>query len=77
MVREIGGSPVMKISYDKSTDTLYLFLGEQANSVARDVRNGMLVKYNKDTNKPVGAVIHDFESRFKKQDQPLEVPVFA
>ena len=64
----------MKISYDKFTDTLYLFTAEQLNTVARDAGNGVLLKYNKETNRPVGAVIHDFEKRFKFEQKPLEIP---
>lgn len=77
MVRGDKGSFVMKLSYDKLTDTLYIFLGGQTNTVARDVGNGMLVKYNRKTHKAVGAVIHDFEKRFKKEQTPLEIPVLV
>lgn len=65
----------MKLSYDKLTDTLYVFVGDQTDTIARDVGNGMLLKYDKKTNKTVGAIIHDFEKRFKIEQEPLEVPV--
>ena len=68
----------MKISYDGQTDTLYVFTGEQANTVARDMGNGILLKYNSEDKKVVGAIIHDFEARFKKpHSSVVEIPVFA
>ena len=67
----------MKLSYDKMTDTLYVFVGDQKDTVARDTGNGVLVKYDRKSNKPVGAVIHDFERRFKIEQEPLEIPVFV
>ena len=67
----------MKLSYDKATDTLYLFAGDQNGTVARDVGNGMLVKYDK-SNRPVGVIVHNFEQRFKTEEQgTLEIPIFA
>ena len=68
----------MKISYDDRTDTLYVFTGDQTNSVARDIGNGVLIKYQQGANKVVGAIVHDFEARFKKQPSAfVEIPVFA
>ena len=64
----------MKISYDKITDTLYIFTSDQENTVARDVGNGVLIKYSKKSNKPVGAIVHDFEKRLKIEQQPVEIP---
>ena len=67
----------MKLSYDKATDTLYVFVGDQKDTVARDVGNGILVKYDKKSNKPVGAIVHDFERRFKVEQEPVEIPVLV
>ena len=67
----------MKLSYDKTTDTLYVFVGDQKDTVARDTGNGVLIKYDKRSNKPVGAIIHDFERRFKVEQEPLDIPVFV
>ncbi len=65
----------MKISYDDRTDTLYVFFGNQSDTVARDMGNGLLLKYHRDDNKVVGAVVHDFESRFKmRQSSFVEIP---
>ena len=66
----------MKISYDDRTDTLYVFTGDQAGTIARDVGNGVLLKYQKETNRVVGAVVHDFQARFKKEHASfVEIPV--
>ncbi len=66
----------MKISYDDKTDTLYVFFGDQANTVARDAGNGLLLKYHKDNKKVVGAIVHDFEARFRMQQSSfVEIPV--
>jgi len=67
----------VKLSYDKATDTLYVFVGDQKDTVARDVGNGILVKYDKKSNKPVGAIVHDFERRFKVEQEPVEIPVLV
>ena len=65
----------MKVSYDKATDTFYLFLTDQAETVARDVGKGILVKFD-ENNKPVGVVIHDFEQRFKKPEpSAIDIPL--
>ncbi|MBI3251750.1 MAG: DUF2283 domain-containing protein [Candidatus Omnitrophica bacterium] len=65
----------MKISYDDLTDTLYVFFDSQADTIARDMGNGLLLKYQKKNNKVVGAVVHDFESRFKmRQSSFVEIP---
>ena len=66
----------MKISYDDRTDTLYVFMDNQEDTVARDMGNGLLLKFKKNTHKVVGAVVHDFESRFKmRQSEFVEIPV--
>ena len=66
----------MKISYDDRTDTLYVFMDKQAGTVARDMGNGLLLKCQKSTNKVVGAIVHDFESRFRmRQSEFIEIPV--
>jgi uncharacterized protein YuzE len=67
----------MKLAYDKATDTLYVFVGDQKDTVARDAGNGILLKYDRKSNKPVGAVIHDFQRRFNVKEEPLEIPVPA
>ena len=78
MVYRIKGPSTMKLSYDERTDTLYMFIGDQNNTVARDIGNGILLKYKTGANKAVGAVIHDFEARFKKENSSfVEIPVFA
>ena len=65
----------MKISYDDTTDTLYVFFDGQSETVARDMGNGLLIKYQKGSNKMVGAIVHDFESRFKmSQESFVEIP---
>ena len=71
------GPFVMKLSYDKATDTLYVFIGNQEETVARDAGNGVLIKYDKRSNKPVGAIIHDFERRFNVTSDAVEIPVPA
>ena len=67
----------IEITYEKETDTLHIFAGDQRNSVARNIGNGILVQYNLRLKKPVGAIIHDFERRFKIEQEPLEIPVFV
>lgn len=67
----------VEIIYEKETDTLHIFTGNQRNSVARDIGNGILMQYNLRLKKPVGAIIHDFEGRFSKAHSSLKVPIFA
>lgn len=67
----------LRISYDHNTDTLYLFVGDQENSIARDAGKGILIKYNQKTNQPVGAIVHDFEARFSKQNKPFDIPAVS
>lgn len=67
----------VEIIYEKETDTLHIFTGSQRNSVVRDIGNGILMQYNLRLKKPVGAIIHDFESRFSKRHSSLKVPIFA
>ncbi len=64
----------VSIFYERVTDTLHIFIDKQKNSVARSVGNGVLVQYNRKTNKPVGAIIHDFEQRSMDQAHAIEVP---
>jgi uncharacterized protein YuzE len=67
----------MKVSYDHITDTLYLFVGDQTATVARDIGDGILVKYNQN-NKAVGAIIHNFEQHFKTQEHiTLDIPALV
>ncbi len=67
----------IEITYEKDTDTLHIFTGDQKHSVARDMGNGVLVQYNLLLKKPVGAIIHDFERRFAGKHRSLKVPIFA
>ena len=64
----------VKIFYERETDTLPIFTGRQTNSVARNVGHGVIVQYNRKTNLPVGAIVHDFERRSKDQAHAIEVP---
>ena len=68
----------MKLSYDKVTDTLYLFLGDQLNTVARDIGNGILVKVN-ENKKVVGVIVHNFEQHFPSQEasDTLDIPALV
>ena len=75
MVQSTKGSAQMSLSYDHATDTLYIYFGDMKDSVARDKGNGILIQYNRKTNIPVGAIVHDFEQRFKKTSNLCELPL--
>ena len=69
----------ISVSYDKNTDTFYMYLcDEPRKSIIRDTGNGILIQLDAETKQPIGAVIHNFETRFSKNNQgkpALSIPL--
>ena len=58
----------VNVSYDKNTDTFYLYFSDEPKkSIIRDTGNGILLQLDAETKRPIGAIVHDFEARFAKQ----------
>ena len=77
---ETNARPIqISVSYDKNTDTFYMYLcDEPRKSIVRDTGNGVLIQLDAETKQPIGAVIHNFETRFSKNNQgktAVQIPI--
>lgn len=54
----------LRISYDKSADVLYMSFGKPKEGIDEEIEDGVYLRVNEKTNKPLGFTIVDFEKRF-------------
>ena len=77
---EANRTTQMSVSYDKNTDTFYLYLGDEVRgSIARDIGKGILVQLDPKSKQMIGVIVHDFEARFsstngERATLPLPIP---
>jgi len=74
MEKEINEGLVF--SYDKTSDILYLSIGEPQEGIDEEVEEGIFVRLNPKTKIPNGIMIMDFEKRFsnnKTKPLPLKI----
>ena len=63
-------SPQISVSYDKETDTFFLYLSDsKRQSIAKDMGKGIVIQLDVETKQPLGFVVHDFEARFSSADE--------
>ena len=67
---QANGTSQISISYDKNTDTFFLYLIDgNRKSIAKDMGGGIIVQIDQNTKEPLGFVVHDFEARFSKSSE--------
>jgi len=54
----------LRISYDKFADVLYMSFGKPRVGVDEEIEDGVYLRVDERTNKPLGFTIIDFEKRF-------------
>ncbi|MBI1926349.1 DUF2283 domain-containing protein [Candidatus Poribacteria bacterium] len=54
----------MRISYDKEADVLYVSAGKPKQAICETLDNGIVVRYDKKSDRVIGFTIIDFEKRF-------------
>lgn len=54
----------LRISYDKEADVLYVSIGKPKQAICETLDNGVVVRYDKKSDKVIGFTIIDFEKRF-------------
>ena len=52
-------------SYDQESDVLYVSIGKPRAGISEELRNGMVMRYDIETNKLIGFTIVDFIASFK------------
>ena len=64
------------IDYDPVSDVMYWSYGPPAEAISVEVSEGVFIRLDPDSNKPVGATIVDFSRRFtQKPGQKVSVPL--
>jgi uncharacterized protein YuzE len=62
-VRILEGSTKITGSYDKEADVLYISLGEPCAAVAVDISDGVIVRYNEESQSIVGLTVIGLQQR--------------
>lgn len=52
-------------SYDQEADVLYVSIGNPKPGISEETKDGIVLRYDVDTNKLIGFTIVDFLARFK------------
>ena len=70
-------SDAMRISYDKEADVLYVSLGKPKQAICETLDNGVVVRYDKKSDRVIGFTIIDFEKRFSAKGHPISINLIA
>ncbi|MBC8233162.1 DUF2283 domain-containing protein [bacterium] len=62
----------LRISYDNTSDVLYISFGEPQFGIDEEIDNGVYLRVNPQTSKPNGLMIIDFEKRFSEK---INIPI--
>ena len=66
-VRILEGSTKITGSYDKEADVLYISLGKPCAAVAVDISDGVIVRYNEESQSIVGITVMGLQQRVLKE----------
>lgn len=68
----------MSFSYDKQADVFYLSVGKPRKSLTREIKDGILVRFDQKSKEITGLTILDFEARFEKaKPHPIDIGLDA
>jgi len=68
----------ISFSYDKQADVLYLSVGKPRKSISREIKDGVLLRFDPKSKEITGLTILDFEARFQKAKlRPIDVNLEA
>ena len=56
----------LSIDYDRTTDVLYLSIGEPRPALTVEDRDGLLIRKDIKSGQPIGVTILNYESRFRR-----------
>jgi uncharacterized protein YuzE len=62
MAKKLGN---LSISYDRTADVLYVSLGEPTPAVTVEDRDGVLIRKDRKSGKPIAVTVLDYENRFR------------
>lgn len=54
----------VRVSYDPTTDVAYFSFGEPKEGISVETRDGIIMRFDPDTDKPIGVTVIDFSKRF-------------
>ncbi len=66
-IRILEDSKKVTGSYDKEADVLYISLGEPCDAVAVDISDGVIVRYNEESQSIVGITVMGLQQRVLKE----------
>lgn len=67
----------MRISYDKEADVLYVSIGKPKQAICETLDDGVVVRYDKKSDKIIGFTVIDFEKRFSAKGKPISIDLLA
>jgi hypothetical protein len=56
----------ISVSYDRTTDVLYVSEGDPKPALTSETREGVLVRRDPRTGKPIAVTVLDYENRFRR-----------
>ena len=67
----------LRISYDKDADVMYVFIGDPKPAICETLDNGVVIRYDKKSDKVIGFTVIDFIKRFSIKEDAIFVKLMA